>query len=209
MIFEWDDFGASHTISDMCQSHDCRDVLLMLRDINPDFKCTLFAIPAEMTFELATWCLENASWVELAWHGFTHQSNYECEKMSYDTFDMMMNAYQQNSMTSAFQKIFRAPGWQISDDILRWLADNGWVIADQGYNDQRRPHYAKAFVNYGGNFVVRGRGPDRPVKAYHGHTWNVGEKGNEPNGIYEDFENVAGLVAACKEFKFISEVCHD
>lgn len=207
MVFEWDDFGCNHVISDMCQSHDCRDQLVKLREINPDFKCTLFAIPAEMTPELGLWCLENASWVELAWHGFTHSSNYECEKMDYDTFDTTMSAFVNSP--GPWKNVFRAPGWQISDDVIKWLADNGWILADQGYNDERRPHYLKAYVNYDGKFMVKGRGKEKEVQAYHGHTWDVGAKGNAPNGIYEDFDNVAHLVAECKEFKFVSEVVND
>jgi hypothetical protein len=49
VIFDSDDFGCNHVISDQCQSHDCRDALLMLKEANPAFKVTLFAIPGEMT----------------------------------------------------------------------------------------------------------------------------------------------------------------
>lgn len=195
MIFEWDDFGANHIISDMCQSHDCRDQLDKLHTLNPAFKCTLFAIPAEMTWELYEWCVLNSGWVELAWHGFFHGSNYECEKMSYESFDAAMSVFRERY--GFFVNGFRAPGWQISDDIYRWLKDNGWWVADQGYNDHRRPEGLKAYVNYDGAFKVG----EMEIPTYHGHVWDVGW-----NGIYEDFDKVKSLVESTNEFKFVSEM---
>ena len=76
MIVEFDDFGSNHIISDQCQSHDCRDQLDKLHVLNPAFKCTLFAIPGEMTPELEIWCNNNSDWIRLGWHGFYHGSNY-------------------------------------------------------------------------------------------------------------------------------------
>lgn len=201
MIFEWDDFGANHVISDMCQSKDCRDKLDELHRLNPAFRCTLFAIPGEMTLELLAWCQANQSWVELAVHGFFHTSNYECEKMSYEDFDH----YQEMLypiIEPYFKKIFRAPGWQISDGALKWLQEKGWIVADQSYNDSRRPSYFNAYVNYDGTFKVCPKvGEGYEVEAYHGHTWDVGW-----NGIYEDFDKVQDLVKNAKEFKFVSEL---
>lgn len=201
MTFEWDDFGANHVISDMCQSHDCRDQLLKLKDLNREFKTTLFAIPGEMTPELLEWCEANKDWVELAVHGFFHISNYECEKMGYEEFSWQMERFKP-MIEGSFKKIFRAPGWQISDDAIRWLVDNGWIIADQGYNDERRPAYANAFVNYDNQFrVLKKMQEPKDVEVYHGHTWDVGW-----NGIYEDHAKVEDLVKNTKEFKFVSEL---
>lgn len=201
MIFEWDDFGCNHIISDQCQSHDCRDKLDELHTLNPNFKATLFAIPWEMTPELAKWCHQNKNWIQVAVHGFGHTSNYECEKMTYEEMDLGVKLVYKMFPTT-FVNVFRAPGWQISDDCLRWLKDHDWIIADQDYNDERRPKYMKAYVNYNGQFKVHHKiGTTEDVEAYHGHTWDVGW-----NGIYEDFEKVKGLVIDTKEFKFITEL---
>lgn len=201
MIFEWDDFGCDFVISDKCQSHDCRDQLYRLKEINKDFKATLFAIPAEMTPELLGWCQANNEWIELAQHGFMHNSNYECEKLSFEDFDYLMNLFRP-ILSNTFQPIFRAPGWQISDGAIKWLQEKGWIIADQGYNDDRRPAYMNAYINYDGHFKVSPKtGDAKDIEAYHGHTWNVGW-----NGIYEDYDKVEKLVREAKEFKFIGEV---
>lgn len=199
MTLDWDDFGCDHIISDMCQSHDCRDQLMRLKELNPDFKATLFAIPAEMTLELIKWCRDNNNWIELGVHGFRHSSNYECSEWTYEQMDSAMATV---SQFNAFVPVFRAPGWQISDECFKWLLDHRWIVADQGYNDERRPEGLRAHVNYNGNFQANGKG----IESYHGHVWNVGSVGSDPNGIYEDFEKVSELVKNAKDFQFISEL---
>lgn len=195
MIFEWDDFGANHIISNQCQSHDCRAKLDELHYINPSFKATLFAIPGEMTTELLDWCLANSGWIELAVHGLFHRSNYECEKMTKEEFHQAISRF--GFIEEYFVKGFRAPGWQISDGIYQWLKDSGWWVADQSYNNDRRPKELRTWLHTDGKFTVNGE----EHEAYHGHTWDVGW-----NGIYEDWETVKSKVQAAKEFKFVSEV---
>lgn len=200
MTVDFDDFGANHVISDQCQSHDCRDKLDALHYANGAFKVTLFAIPGEITPELALWCKANSSWVELAVHGIFHGSNYECEKMTYEEFDNHIKTLQP-MIDTYFVKGFKAPGWQISDDIYRWLADNGWWVADQDYNTPRRPVDLPAYINRDGVFFAPTKGDWKPIEAWHGHTWDcVG------NGIYETYPQVEAAVKNAEEFKFISEV---
>lgn len=184
MIYEFDDFGSNHIISDMCRTRDCRSELDQLHIINPAFKVTLFTVPGEMTPELYNWVGANSDWVHIAWHGFYHTSNYECEKMTYQEFDDLMNSF--SNVALAYEKGFRAPGWQVSDDIYKWLYDHDFWVADQDYNDHRRPEKLKVY-KVGSN--------------WHGHVWNcVG------NGIEETLEQLKGLVKVTPEFKFISEV---
>lgn len=201
ICFDSDDFGCDHIISDMCQSHDCRDVLIALHEANPAFKATLFAIPFEMTPELLAWSKTNKDWIELAQHGFLHLSNYECEKLTYEEFSThMTNVY--NFTGGFFVKGFKAPGWQISDDIYQWLKDNGWWVADKNYNNDRRPKDLPAYVNYDGNDMrvcYNGIESD-DIPATHHHTWNVGW-----NGVYEQFDYLMDLVKREKEFQFVSE----
>ena len=200
MVVDFDDFGCNHVMNDQCQSHDCRDKLDQLHLANPAFKVTLFAIPGEMTAELAGWCKANESWVELAVHGFYHKSNYECEKMTYEEFGSNMEIFE-DIIDTYFVRIFKAPGWQISDEAIKWLNDNGWAIADQSYNNMRRPKGMKAYVNNNGNFIAYDGDQDTEVEAWHGHTWDcVG------NGIYETYSQVEEIVKAHDEFRFVSEV---
>lgn len=196
MTIDLDDFGTNHIISDMCQSHDCRDKLDELHYVNPNFKVTLFAIPGEMTAEMAKWTDANRSWVELAVHGFYHTSNYECEKYTKDEFAYFMGELE-GIIEPFFVKGFKAPGWQISEGAYEWLLENGWWVADQAYNNNRRPQELPAYVNASGSFFVG----DKQIEAHHGHTWNC-----MGNGIYETFDYVKDLVKDADSFQFVSEV---
>ena len=188
LVCDFDDFGCNHVISDVCQSHDCRDALDKLHWANLNFKVTLFAVPGEMTMELCEWCKSNGAWVELALHGFYHKDNWECSKMTYDEFDNHMNEFK-DMIRTYFGRGFKAPGWQISDDIYRWLKDNDMWVADQSYNNDRRPDDLKSYV-------ISDETPH-----WHGHCWDcVG------NGIYETFSQLKDTVTNATEFKFISEV---
>lgn len=203
MIFDSDDFGCNHIISDVCQSHDCRDVLDKLHYANPLFKATLFTIPGEVTYELLGWCKANESWIQLAWHGFYHRTNYECAEMSYEEFDANMKKFK--VFEDYFVKGFKAPGWQISDDIYKWLVDNKFWVADQSYNNDRRPKELPAYVNNNGRFNVHLNGIiSDDIPAYHSHTWDtVG------NGIYERFEDIKSVISNIGSFKFISEAINE
>ena len=195
MVFDLDDFGMDFVISDMTQSKDCRDALEVLKQSNPKLKVTLFTIPFYVTDEIKDWLLINSNWVQLAWHGFYHESNYECEKMTYAEFDKLMTDFKH--LGPFFVRGFKAPGWQISDDIYRWLLDNDFWVADQSYNNHRRPGGLPAYVNHDGVFKVG----DKEIEAWHGHTWNcVG------NGIYETLDELLIKFKDVKEFKLITEV---
>jgi len=204
MIVDFDDFGSNHIISDQCQSHDCRKELDSLHYANPNFKVTLFSIPAEMTYELLEWCRANSQWVQLALHGFYHRDNWECSKMTYEEFDKEIMPFEY-MLEEYFVKGFKAPGWQISDGVYRWLADHGYWVADQSYNNVRRFKLVpqlKADVNNNGNFVLWDGTQDTDLHdCIHGHTWNcVG------NGIEETYPELESRIRPASEFKFIGEL---
>jgi hypothetical protein len=201
IVFDSDDFGCNHEISDMCQSHDCRDILEELHKINPAFKATLFAIPGEMTTELINWAVFNSHWIELAVHGFYHSSNYECEKINYDEFDELMNSMP--FIQDFFVKGFKA--WQISDDALRWLKDHGWWVADQPYNNDRRPKDLPSYCIMGNEGkVLHNDRESSTVFASHHHTWNC-----MGNGVYEQFDYIVDLIKDKPDFKFVSELIYE
>lgn len=199
ICWDADDMGANHVISDMCQAHDCRDKLDEFHYHNPNFKATLFAIPGEMTAELMGWCKANNSWIELAVHGWYHTSNYECEKMTYKEMDDNYEFFKP-MLEYGFVKGFKAPGWQISDEIYQWLNDHDWWVADQSYNNERRPKDLKAYINSSGVFQTTNDYPD-DFKGLHYHTWDcVG------NGVYELSDQIKSDIANETEFAFISEL---
>jgi hypothetical protein len=174
MIFDLDDLG---------YDHDCRDKLEELKKINPAFKVTLFTVPGKTTIEMLLWA-SSRDWVELGIHGWMHGDNYECAKWSESECDVILKI----ALMHRFVKVFKAPGWQISDGCYQACLKNDIIVADQPYNKDRRPKGLKVYEV----------GDD----SYHGHVWDCGCF----NGIYEDWENIVSKVKEAKEFNFITEV---
>jgi hypothetical protein len=151
-----------------------------------------------MTTELLDWCASNKSWIELAVHGLFHSSNYECAHMTEEEFHDKISRF--GFIEEYFVKGFRAPGWQISDGVYQWLLESGWWVADQAYNNDRRPKELRAWVNDNGQFTIN----DRDIKAVHGHVWDCMN-----NGIYEAFDMYADLVKDTDSFQFVSEAINE
>ncbi len=171
---------------DMGKSHDIRMELEKLKEINPAFKVTLFAIPADMTIELLTWADDNDYWVELGQHGWTHEPNTECQNWTYEECSLALHRAAPFFKT----RLFKAPGWVISDGCYNALKEFDYIVADQSYNDHRRPEGLRVY-----------KGHDL-LENYHGHTWDCGCN----NGIHEDWDNIVEKVKNATDFQFISEV---
>jgi hypothetical protein len=175
VIIDFDDFH---------EGHHRLDLLGQLHDANPAFVCTLFAPPAlgSPSFWEAV-----PAWCELAVHGWHHGGHgcpdpREAQHWSYEqALDALLGA------PVEFVDGFKAPGWQISDGTYLALQELGWWVADQPYNDWRRPP---------GIRVHRlGDGDHR-----HYHIGNVCD-----NGIGENFAGLLKLVTRATEFQFVSE----
>jgi hypothetical protein len=170
VTFDWDD---------VWPGHDAMEYLTQLRDLRPDFRCTLYAVPGRCTVE---WCESLPGWVELAVHGWRHDSNYECLHW---TAQDMRRCLDSPLVVSYFVRGFKAPGWQISDACYDVLLERGWWVADQHLTDDRRPAGLRTYY-YDGN--------------WHGHVDNVCD-----NGIQETWEEVVGLVERATEFRTCGE----
>jgi peptidoglycan/xylan/chitin deacetylase (PgdA/CDA1 family) len=184
MVFDFDDFGKDEVISDQCQTRDCRKELETLKKENPKFKVTLFAVPTKMTPQLLIWAKENEDWIELALHGWNHNDNYECSEWTYEQCTRFIS---DPSFLEHFTRGFKAPGWQISNMCYEALNDAGYWVADQEYNNERRPDDLPTYI-VGDN-------------SYHGHTWDCCG-----NGIIEDWDRLLEKVKKTQNFKFVSEV---
>lgn len=185
LVVDFDDFGIDSVISDQCRTRDCRKELYELKAVNPKFKVTLFTVPAYTTLEILKWAKDNRDWVQLGVHGWDHHDNWECEK-----WDALHTENTIMGLTNfGFKKLFKAPGWQIGDGVYEALNYGKWVVADQPYNDDRRPDGLKSFV-------IRDEST-----SIHGHTWNCCG-----NGIEETLEQLKERIKDETEFKFITEV---
>lgn len=178
MIVDFDDFA---------EDNHHLDLLEQLRRANPLFRCTLFAIPGQGS--PAFW-RQVPNYCELAVHGWYHPDAYECVDW---TADMMRGLIR--SKPADFTAGFKAPGWQISDGCYEALAEAGWWLADQPYNDDRRPrglrvHLLSPTASSGGD-----------DSHWHGHIQDVCG-----NGLAETFDRLLDRVRSATSFELVSEV---
>jgi hypothetical protein len=133
MIFlDLDDFAEDNTRWDM---------LSWLRSQIPEFKVTLFTIPGlcSQDFIERTQLVE---WVDLVPHGWMHTTPRECEKWTYEQTAEYLSRLEPLCMTRGW----KAPGWQISDGTYRALLERGYWVADQAYNNERRPAGLRTYL---------------------------------------------------------------
>jgi hypothetical protein len=161
-------------------NNDAMPWMHRLKEINPAFKATLFAVPGLGSDEF--WD-SHPDWIELAVHGFMHPDPYECSEWSYERMEQAIG-----ERPSRFARGWKSPGWQSSDAVFECLDDYGWWIACQHLEDARRPSSLKTYFYEDGD--------DR----WHGHTHNVCG-----NGIEETWKELSERVASATDFRFASE----
>lgn len=171
MIVDLDDFH---------ETNHRLDLLHALKQANPRFRATLFAVPALCNPRF----LETLpAWLELAVHGYLHPDPYECSDWTYERTVQAIT-----DRPPWFVKGFKAPGWQISDDTYQALLDHNWWVADQHLEDRRRPEGLRTYFYEDGG--------DR----WHGHIQN-----SCGNGLEETWDELLARVTAATHFEWVSE----
>lgn len=171
MIFDTDD---------LFDGNDRLDLLDRLKEANPAFKLTAFAVPRLAS---DSYWESLPDWIELAVHGEYHPHPREAENWTYEkTVQVLMGRHPR------FVAGWKAPGWQISDATYQACLDLGFWVADQPYNDHRRPQGLRVHRLGDGDHV-------------HTHVQNV-----EGNGLAETFTALLKRVQAAGSFQFMSEV---
>jgi len=172
---------------DLWEGHDRMDLLYKLRASNPLFRVTAFAVPALCPDEYIESLPE---WIEPVPHGWSHgdppTDGGECRDWSYD--QMLDLIDEMDDRSPRWAKGFKAPGWIISDGCLAALMDCGWWVADQHYNDDRRPRSLRFHCEGDGDHV-------------HTHVQDWGS-----NGLNESWPYIRERVRNAETFELISEV---
>lgn len=175
MIFDTDDLhGGNHRL----------DLLWQLKEANPAFKMTAFAVPAFCPPEFLD---SLPDWIEVAVHGWDHggpdcSNAYEAAHWTYEqALDVLL------AVPGRFVDGFKAPGWQISDETYLALEELGWWVADQHYNDHRRPFSMRVHCEGDGDHI-------------HTHVQDVCG-----NGLEECFPMWLSKVERAESFQFVSE----
>lgn len=172
----------------------------------PKFKITLFTIPNRTSPEMISLLKPHHYWIELAVHGYTHSSNFECFDWDREKTRALMTPV----TTRGYKKIFKAPGWTITPDlcgyparkdqliskdkqgVYKGLTDLDFIVADRHYNKQRRLE--------NGKYICVDCQPD----LIHMHTWDM-PQGSEPNGYRQVEEEIGVPWNHDTTFYFMSE----
>ena len=185
VVFDLDDFQLS--VEDISLGY-----LFYLKGEYPKFKVTLFTIPGRCTQKFLDEVCKH-DWIQLAVHGWRHGTNYECAEW---TEKECHAALDRAEAFEVFTTGFKAPGWQISDECYEALLKRGYWVADQGYNNDRRPVELPAYLL------------SHPW-CIHGHTWDI--QTDDPlqrNGIRQLREERGLKFTPETNFYFIDDVIH-
>lgn len=155
--------------------------LFHLKKREPAFRATLFCIPMGTSRPMLN-ILKGMGWLEPAVHGWRHRP-LECKNWTKDWSLEVLRACEK----AGFAKVFRAPHWEINDNLYQALLERDWICADHPKNKARRPTGLKVYVT-----------DDEPGRI-HGHI-NYGDFGNSLDAALGKYEALHG------EFRFISEL---
>jgi hypothetical protein len=149
---------------DLMDGNDPLDALTVLKERDPGFKVTLFAIPTRCSEILLEKYKSRADWIQLGIHGWRH-SRHEClawtSEETEEKADLAMKIYPH------FAPIFKAPNWETCDEVYAGLKSKGIAIADHIRNIEILPAGMPHYI-----YNVRLR--NDTFKRLHGHiqNWN-------------------------------------
>lgn len=194
----------------------------------PKFKITLFTIPGKTSKGFRQLISRHSDWIEIAVHGWDHDSNFECWEWDYEkTKALMHRTYKMMGEHdgSFYKKIFKAPGWTITGEAIK--NEEGKVVGGKysGYApDDSLPVSADKQAVYKAlrdmNFIVLDRHYDQDARPeglncvcvdcnpdiVHMHTWNMTSGDLVGKNGFRQVEELHGVPwDQDTEFKFLSE----
>lgn len=169
--------GKSQTVvmdfDDLADTNDRLEVLMRLRERDPGFRVTLFAIPTRLSADTLARYDTHRSWIQLGIHGWRH-SRHECLAWTADETQEKVAAAR--SIYPHFAPIFKAPNWETCDDVYEGLRASGVAVADHMRNIELIPAGMPHYI-----YNVRLRGD--AYRRMHGHIQNWFR-----DGLEEEYE---------------------
>jgi hypothetical protein len=131
---EFDDYG---------DSNNGLNYLYLIKSKFPSFKCTLFAVPFwERRNQRRFLELSKTDWIQFGIHGEVHPHPREMQNWTEEKVNNLLDEIEEWNI---YEKLWRSPGWQISDATYKVLNERGYICADQHYNKHRRPEGLKTY----------------------------------------------------------------
>jgi hypothetical protein len=171
-------------LDDFCESNNDFLLIVSLKKAVPGLKLNLFTIPGHCSNDFLK-KIRQIEWLRLYPHGCYHKTSRECQEWNYETSINWLISLE----STGWIKLWKSPGWQTSDDLFKALLERDWIIADQEYNNERRPKNLRAYLL------------DSPNK-WHGHIghWNA----HNQNSLEYLFDYIATFEDG--EFGFIDDL---
>jgi hypothetical protein len=170
-------------LDDFAESNQDWELIQALKRQIPNLKLNLFTIPGKCSWNFIEE-MRKIEWIHLIPHGHIHSSSRECEHWSYGVAKFHLQSLEKEGWIHGW----KSPGWQISDGTYQALLERGWWVADQAYNNARRPSDLRAYLL------------DSSFKL-HGHIGHWGARND--NSLEYIFNSIAALQG---EYVFIDEI---
>jgi len=154
---------------DFSETNNRLDWLWMLKNEFPHFKVNLFAIPSKFSASFLSY-IRFIDWIKLCVHGSNHKNN---EDVSEATLKLL------STKCYGFNKIYRAPYWQLSDDMYKRLKKLNYKI-------MLHPDDSRDGIKY--NWNIKDSPPPLNTLRGHGHIQDT-----QGNGLVEAMENIMKL----------------
>ncbi|MHC4621610.1 MAG: hypothetical protein ACYTEQ_28035 [Planctomycetota bacterium] len=127
---------------DLCDTNDDMDTLKRLKERDPGFKVTLFAIPTRCGDELLSRYDQESEWIQLGIHGWRH-ARHEC--LAWTSEETVEKLGLARHIYPKFAPVFKAPNWEICDEVYAGCKESGFAVADHIRNivimPADMPHY--------------------------------------------------------------------
>jgi len=121
---------------DLADGNDQLDVLKRLKERDPGFKVTLFAIPARCSDDLLARYDAVKDWVQLGIHGWRH-ARHEC--LAWTSEETVEKIEAARAIYQSFAPVFCATNWETADELYIGLKQAGVAISDHMRNVELIP----------------------------------------------------------------------
>lgn len=183
-------------LDDQSDQYNALPKLLELKELLPNLKVNLFTIPNKTSQALLEE-LKSHDWIRLIPHGINHDTNYEFSQYTEnEAIELLYNLPRRY-----YDRGFKAPGWQISEGVMKALRDlDMWLAtewSDGRLNGDINGPYRPAVIPNLRYYSLHELPED--IQSIHGHTWNTCG-----NGIEEIWDQLIALPKE-SEFMFIDD----
>jgi hypothetical protein len=167
------------------------DTLKRLKERDPGFKVTLFAIPTRCSDGLLQRYDKERDWIQLGVHGWRH-ARHEC--LAWTSEETVEKLALAEHIYPEFVPVFKAPNWEICDEVYEGCKLRGFAVADHIRNivimPADMPHYV---------YNVRLRN-DR-YQRLHGHIQPFMN-----TGLAEAYDSTWSKIKVGTPYLFVSDV---